>query len=87
MSENDTKPIKAQFEVIRTQTMQSNAVRVVLEASEQRTDLLQIFADAQRGGYILETVFVPVKPSAEKVESIEWDILDAFPNEPIERIE
>ncbi|MBT7070461.1 MAG: hypothetical protein HN975_06170 [Anaerolineae bacterium] len=58
----DIEPIEADFEVIRTQTMQSNAVRVVLDASEQRTDLLQIFADAQRGGYIMKTVFLMVRP-------------------------
>jgi hypothetical protein len=57
--------IKAAFEIIRVQTMQSGAIRVVLEASEDRTDLLQILADVKRGGGILETAMLPVLPSKE----------------------
>ena len=52
--------IKAKFEIIRVQTMQSGAVRVVLEASENRTDLLSTLADVKRGGGILEAVMLPV---------------------------
>ena len=52
--------IKAKFEIIRVQTMQSGAVRVVLEASEHRTDLLSTLADVKRGGGILEAVMLPV---------------------------
>lgn len=52
--------ISAQFEIIRVQIMQSGAVRVVLEASEDRTDLLKTFADIRRGGGIIEAAMLPI---------------------------
>ena len=57
---NNTNPITAQFEIIRVQTMASGAVRIVLEADETRTDLLQILADVKRGGGLLEAAMLPV---------------------------
>ena len=60
MAKLSDNAIKAQFEIVRVQTMQSGAVRVVLEASEHRTDLLTAFADVKRGGGIIEAVMLPV---------------------------
>ena len=62
MATDEIQPIRAQFEIIRVQTMQSGAVRVVLEASESRTDLLSTLADVKRGGGVLEVAMLPVKP-------------------------
>ena len=50
--------------------MQSGAVRVVLEASENRTDLLTAFADVKRGGGILEAVMLPVLEKREDDRAI-----------------
>jgi|APSaa5957512576_1039674.scaffolds.fasta_scaffold134766_2 hypothetical protein len=66
---NEIVPIKAQFEIIRVQTMASGAVRVVLEASEHRTDLLQDLADTKRKGGLLEAAMLPILPQAEKEKS------------------
>ena len=55
---NSIEPITATFEIIRVQTMTSGAVRVVLEADETRTDLLQILADIKRGGGLLEAAML-----------------------------
>jgi hypothetical protein len=65
----DESVIKALFEVVRVQTMASGAVRVVLDANETRTDLLQAFADVKRGGGVLETVMLPVLLQEEKKKS------------------
>lgn len=67
MSEPET--IKALYEVIRVQIMASGAVRIVLEADETRTDLLQTLADVKRGGGLLETVHLPVLPQEENRKS------------------
>jgi hypothetical protein len=60
--------INALFEVIRVQIMASGSVRIVLEADETRTDLLQQIADVKRGGGLLETVMLPVLPNKEESE-------------------
>ena len=64
----EDEAIRAQFEIIRVQTMASGAVRIVLEASESRTDLLQLLADVKRGGGLLETVMLPVLPQESENE-------------------
>lgn len=55
------EPIKATFEIIRVQTMADGAVRIVFEASEDRTDLLKAFADVKRGGGLIEAVMLAVQ--------------------------
>ena len=66
---NDEDVIKAQLEIIRVQIMSSGAVRVVLEASEHRTDLLQTLADIRRAGGLLEVAMLPVLPQEENKKS------------------
>ncbi len=77
---NDTimaiEPIKATFDIIRVQTMASGAVRIVFEADETRTDLLQKLADVKRGGGLLETVMLPVLPQKEKEKSWSDTMID-----------
>ena len=70
------EPIKATFEIIRVQTMASGAVRIVFEADETRTDLLQKLADVKRGGGLLETVMLPVLPQKEKEKSWSDTMID-----------
>ena len=77
MADEEITPIKTQFEIIRVQTMASGAVRVVLEAEEHRTDLLQIFADIRRGGGILETAMLPIIPYKQR--ETDDEMADAFP--------
>ncbi len=64
--------IRAQFEIIRVQTMADGAVRVVLEASEDRTDLLQILADVKRNGGIVEAAMLPVIPEQDNGRKIKF---------------
>ena len=70
------EPIKATFDIIRVQTMASGAVRIVFEADETRTDLLQKLADVKRGGGLLETVMLPVLPQKEKEKSWSDTMID-----------
>ena len=65
---NETEPIRATFEIIRVQTMASGSVRIVLEADETRTDLLQILADVKRGGGLLEAAMIAVIPDRFEIE-------------------
>lgn len=58
----DIEPIKVLLEVIQVKTMADGSPRFVFAASEDRTDLLQIFADVKRDGCLLETVMLAVVP-------------------------
>lgn len=49
--------ILADFEVIRVQTMASNAIRVTLEMPEHMIPQMAMFADCQRNGIYLHGEF------------------------------
>lgn len=58
MSDESNQPrIEADFEVIRVQTMASNAVRVVLEMPEHMIGQMAMFAECQRQGICLHGEF------------------------------
>ena len=59
------EPIKVLLEVVQVKTMADGSPRFVFAASENRTDLLTVFADAKRNGWLLETVMLPVIPKEE----------------------
>jgi len=59
--------ISADFEVIRVQTMASNAIRLTLEMPEHMVPQMAMFAECQRSGIYLHGEFTAAEPP-EKTE-------------------
>ena len=61
-NENEPK-IEADFEVIRVQTMSSNAIRITLEMPEHMIPQMGMFAECQRSGIYLHGEFTAKEKS------------------------
>ena len=64
--------IEGDFEVIRVQTMASNAVRVTLEMPEHMIPQMAMFAECQRNGIYLHGVFTASDGMEEKDTLEDW---------------
>jgi len=53
------EPLKFLAEIIRVQTMESNAIRVTMELSESETVLMAHLAECRRRGALLDIVAIP----------------------------
>jgi len=70
--------IEAKLEVIRVQTMSSNAIRITLEMPEYMIPQMGMFAECQRSGIYLHGEFTAVDKKEEEKEREEWLGADNF---------